>query len=408
MKLLAVGLDFRSGDLDLRVKMLNLKKENLRLLYSEASELLFLGTCNRVELYCCGNLTAEEVLGRWARVCGIESELLPRFFVYEDLEVLKHLFRVTSSLESMVVGESQILGQVKQSYEEAARMGTVGAGLHKIFQRALRIAKKVRTETDVGRFPVSIPSIAVRLAEKVVGVMTSRRVFIAGLGEMGRLAAEYFASIGPCEILLYNRTQAVADEMMKKLRKEGVAVRVVDQIADGMKDSDVLVSAIDGIKIDRSVLDTFIKASGPRFVLDLSVPPSVDVVRSDNIFYYTVDDLQKMAAENSQLRTQELAKANEMITTEAERIWRELRSHNLKQAVADLEKKVSELRSEELNQLKIRLKDISEEDWAQIVKTSERLTSRVLKDPLMQMRLDLESSESAEPLIHFFRNLFKI
>ena len=201
LKLSAVSIDFKSGDLDLRVKALELKKSNLKELFSASSEIIFLGTCNRVEIYSFGNVTSQDLLLKWIEACKLTEDESKQFRLFQGTEVVEHLFRVAASLESMVVGEAQILGQVKSCYEEASRMGTVGPVLHKLFQRTLRIAKRIRSETDVGRFPVSVPSIAVRLAEKVVGTMTDRVVLVVGLGEMGRLAAEYFSSTQPRELL---------------------------------------------------------------------------------------------------------------------------------------------------------------------------------------------------------------
>ena len=170
-------------------------------------------TCNRVELYGVGNEPPEKVLNQWGKLLDLKEHEKQQFYIYESLEALDHLFRVTASLESMVIGETQITGQVKRAYEKSVQSGLVGPILHKCFQQAFKVAKRVRRETEVGRLAVSIPSIGVKLAEKVLGNLSNKTIAVLGLGEIGRNAAEHFATVQPQKLILYNRTRKVAEEV---------------------------------------------------------------------------------------------------------------------------------------------------------------------------------------------------
>lgn len=408
MNLHCIGLDFKSADLETRVAAIKLTDDLIRNGLGDFREYLFLKTCNRVELYIVADGSPLDWRDRWVTLAGLSEDAHSHFWTLSGVEVIRHLFRVASSLESMVVGETQILGQVKSAYDKAVQQNSIGPVLHRIFQKSFKIAKKVRSETEVGRFPVSIPSIAVKLAETVIGQLGERCVGIVGLGEMGRLAADYFCSVQPKKILLYNRTTAISEDIHNKLRVQYDDVEIVDSLESLLKNADIICSAVDAPLIKSQELHLLCEDGREKFVIDLSVPPSVERLEKSGLFIFGVDDLQTISQENSKLRIQEVMKAEELVNSEVGNTWRTLRGLDFRETLKDLENKMSQLRLDELRHLKLKLKDMREDHWSEIEKMTERLTSRMIQDPIRQVRLDLESESESDGLIHFFRNLFKI
>ncbi|MDB5039184.1 MAG: glutamyl-tRNA reductase [Bacteriovoracaceae bacterium] len=412
MKLFTVGLDFKTASLELRAKAFSKDAEFAEILAPDCREKIILSTCNRSEIF--GIASAENadlpeaIIDQWLQTSKLQKEERSAFRIYRDQECLSHLFRITAGMESMVVGETQIHGQVKRAYDDGIRLGNVGPQFHKIFQSAFKVAKKIRARTEVGRLAVSIPSIGVKLAEKVLGNLSSKVVGIIGLGEIGTIAAEYFGSIQPKKLFLYNRTKAVAEALHSRLEKEGVHSEVVDSPDSILKEADVIISAVDVLLVKSEDLLKRDREGLPLFVLDLSVPPSVERGTFENIFLYGIDDLQKVARENTSLREQEVTKAEEIIQAEAEKCWHGLRTSSISETFESLAQKVEKLTTEELRELRARLPSISEKEWAEIEKMAFRLTSKVVQDPMMELKSQIQVSGESESLIQFFRNIFRI
>jgi len=403
MKVWALGLDFRSAPLELRAKAAS--SDPLKLV-PHSSELIFVSTCNRVEIYAVSEVDAILVKKAWASDCGFNAKLENPIQVFEEADMVQHLFRVTASMDSMVVGETQITSQIKRAYEDAVSSNHVGPIFHRCFQRAFQVAKKVRQRTEVGRLAVSIPSIGVKLAEKVLGSLQTKSVGILGLGEIGRVAAEHFASIRPKKIFLFNRTRSVADEMAHHF---DIETQVCDRAEEVLHQSDVIVSAADAVLVKKEDLRELDQRGNPVFVLDLSVPRSVEVLSDlERTFTFGIDDLQKIAEENQSLRSQELYKAEQIIEEEVKSCWIELSPASISQTFGRLTSKMEKMTMEELSTLRARLGSVSEKDWAQIEKMAYRLTSKVLQDPMKELRLQVERNAESESLLQFFRNIFKI
>jgi len=405
----AIGLDFKSAPLEARVQAGLRDKKRLQELISPFDESLCLFTCNRVELYGYGKIVQEDFVAQWVQLAQMNGESAQYFQVHQGRDALKHLFRVTSSLESMVVVESQIGGQVKRAYQDAVDLERAGPVLHRFFQFAFRVAKKIRSETEVGQFAVSIPSVGVKMAEKVIGKLSHKVVGVIGLGEIGRVAAEHFGSVGPKKLLLYNRTLSVSEEFKSKMDREKVSCEIFNDFESVLTRSDVIISAINVPLIKKQHLkDLADKSLSPRFILDLGVPPSVEKFDSDQIYLYFVDDLKRIAEENSLLREQELKKAEDLVFEEVEKCWKTLDAGSANQTFERLSQKVKALRLSELKQLRQRLAQVSEQDWKEIEKMSERLSSKILQDPIVELKSRLEREEERETWLQFFKNIFRV
>lgn len=403
-----IGLDFRTASLDLRVKAGAVAESLIHRFVAAGEEALAINTCNRVEICVLSSRFAEDLLNEWLQMAGLGKSESSKFQTRQNQEALRHLFRVASSLESMVVGEAQIVGQVKNAYQLAQARGWPGPILHRCFQSAFKVAKKVRSDTEVGQFAVSVPSIGVKLAEKIFGNLSEKTVGVLGLGEIGRIAAEHFGSVIPRKLLLYNRTQEVASSYAEKLGHREVDVVVQDSVEPILKEADVVVSAVSAPLLGEKQLAQMAEQGRRILILDLGVPPSVSDSYAADIYLYRVDDLEEIARENSRLRLQELERAEILIEKEVEQCWKSLETLSLSETFERLSAKVKDLQEKELEALKNRLSNISEEDWREIEKMSRRLSSKILQDPIVELKSRLENTEEKETWLHFFRNIFRI
>jgi glutamyl-tRNA reductase len=408
VSLWALVLDFKKAPLELRAKALRKEKEFASQISEGAIEKVFLSTCNRVELYAVSDSPPSVSLAKWQNICGLSDVEIKLFQIFQGQDALRHLFRVAASMESMVIGESQIGGQVKAAYEEAREAETIGPLFHRCFQRAFKVAKRVRSQTEVGRLAVSIPSIGVKLAERVLGNLSQKVVGIIGLGEMGKLSAEHFGSVQPKKILLHNRTFSVAEKLAHDLQAENINAVATEQLSNLLSEADVIVSAVDGVILKQKELKELDSRRDPLFVLDLSVPPSLEPFSFENVFFYSIDDLQKIAKENTQLREQEMQKAESIIESEATQCFERLHRASVSKTLEHLSAKADRLTQGELDHLKSKLGHLSDSDWAEIEKMAHRLSHKVLHDPIVELRSLLDSSEESETVITYFRNLFRL
>lgn len=408
MNFWSIGLDHKTASLDDRVKASLNQAGFLDELLNGLDESVCISTCNRVEIYAISEESPDSVLIKWLEKSGLPIEKKEVFRLYLGREALNHLFRVTASLESMVLGESQISGQVKKAYQEAVDGQRVGKNLHPFFQAAFKTAKKIRSETEVGQFSVSMPSVGVKLAERIMGNLNHHKVGVIGLGEIGRVAAEHFGSVGPKKLFLFNRNRKLAEEFDEKMKAEGIASEVLDSVSAILEKSDVIVSAVNVEIIERSHLESLKEEMGSKFILDLSVPRSVAPYEADHLYIYEVDDLKKIAEENTQLRQQELERADQIVFEEVNKSWRQIEAISVAETFESLKAKVEDLQSKELKLLRQRLPDLSQKDWQEIEKMTSRLGSKILQDPIVELKSRMEQAEERETWLQFFRNIFRI
>jgi glutamyl-tRNA reductase len=321
-------------------------------------EAMMVSTCNRLEIFSVADSRA--VADDLLRELGPAAA--PHAVVRAEDEALSHLFRVAASLDSMVVGEAQILGQLKEAHQVAHQSGAAGPRLQRLMARALSAAKRVRTETQVARGAVSVASVAVRLARKVLGDLTGRAVLLIGAGEMAQLAARELHSSGAGELLVANRNAARAEELAREV--VGVAVNLAELPAL-LERADVVLCSTGAREpiVTREMMARALKARRyrPAFLIDLALPRNVEpsVNELENVYVYDMDDLERVAAQNRELREQEVVRAEEIVREElhalqkAERerslvpVLARLRVHAQAVASAELEKTLSQLALDE-------------------------------------------------------------
>jgi glutamyl-tRNA reductase len=318
-------------------------------------EVLLVSTCNRLEIFAAASSpqSAEHIL----RALGPDAEpLAARRF---DDDAVRHLFRVAASLDSMVPGEAQILGQVKDAALQAHQAGVLGPELRKAVDHAVRAAKRVRTETEIGRGAVSLSSVAVDLARKLLGNMEGRCVLLLGAGEMAHLAARELRAQGAKEVLVANRSTARGEELAREVDAVPVSLATLPAL---LERADVVICSTGSPEhvITRSLVDAAVKARRyrPLFLVDLSLPRNVEpsVNQAANVYLYDLDDLERIAAQNRDLRDRQIDRAEELIEEEmsafrarahertAVPVLGKLRAHAHAVACAEVEKTLAGLR----------------------------------------------------------------
>jgi glutamyl-tRNA reductase len=364
------------------------------------SEVMILSTCNRVEILTMAEPEAD-VAGFLHRHFRIEPSVLdPHLYEYRDGDAVRHLFRVAASLDSMVVGEPQILGQVKEAYTVARQAGTVSTHLEPLLQSAFAAAKKVRTETEIGTSTVSIASVAVDLAQKIFGSLQGKTVFLIGAGKMSELAARHLIRQGAGTILVTNRTETRAREMAGRFEdavgKASLQVVAWEQMKQVAAQADIVITSTGaaahggGPIFKRQDGQAFLqkRKNRPMFFIDIAVPRDVDAEmnRLEGIFLYDIDDLQTVAASHLAERTREASEAEAVIADEVARYQRRLKTVVAAPAIVSLQIKAEEMRQAELRRVQARLGGLTAEQRAAVEALSRGLVNKMLHGPMQALK----------------------
>jgi len=283
------------------------------------TEALLLTTCNRVEVYAVSDkrVSTDEITScLMAKTNRNAHNYAPPFYRYEDSKCVQHLFRVASGLDSMVVGESEILGQAKKAYESARTSGAVGPYLHRLFQRAFRVAKQVRTHTDIARGAVSVGSVAVELAQRIFGKLSECKVLVLGAGETSERTARALVSRGVTDLRVSNRSLDRARELAQMVGGQTVCF---DDWAAQCREIDILLTSTSSetLLLTHDILAPMLRErlDRPLFIIDIAVPRDVDpgVNEMDGVYLYDIDSIRSVAEQSLALRRQQVAAAEAII-----------------------------------------------------------------------------------------------
>jgi len=416
-ELVLVGLSHHTAPLELREKLAvdgDARTELLKTWSQHAAgEGVVISTCNRVELYATTDDAA--IAERQARAL-LESKLTEEerarlgdaLYVRDGEAAVRHLFRVAASLDSMVVGEPQILGQVKEAYDAARAAGTLGSLLGRCFSRSFSVAKRVRTETGIAEGTVSVSSIASQLAKKIFGELAGRRVLLLGAGEMGEAAARSLANTGAV-LRVVNRSPEKARRVAAEC---GGEPRGYEQLASEMVHADVVISSTSS---DRYVLTTKLmkdvlrgRRFRPIFLIDIAVPRDVDprVGDMESVFLFDVDDLQEVAQENLTQRRQAAMTAERIVDIEVAEIeaWR--RTLDLTPTIVALRERFAEVVNGEIER-SIKKLDLDVKGRKSLERMGDAMVKKLLHPPLATLKKSAGSPENAT-LIAATRSLFDL
>ncbi|MGC1463536.1 MAG: glutamyl-tRNA reductase [Terracidiphilus sp.] len=408
MTLVLIGVNHKTAPIALRERIAISREdlpETTRALADVpgVSECMIVSTCNRVELLAAVDSPSTDLTAFLHSHFGVDhAELAPHIYDYREQEAVRHLFRMAASLDSMVVGEPQILGQVKEAFAVAKAAGTVGGQLEHLLQGAFAAAKKARSETGIGSNSVSIASVAVDMARKIFGSLQGRTVFLVGAGKMSELAARHLVQQGAGAILVTNRTHERARRMAEEFQGSLVP-RVVpfESVYEAASEADIVISSTGAPHhiFRREHGQAFLqrRRNRPMFFIDIAVPRDVDPAMNklDGIFVYDIDDLQQVAAAHMEERNREASDAETLIAGEVERFHQRQRTVNLAPAIVALQRKAEEIRQGELNRIQARLGTLTAEQAAAVEALTRGLVNKFLHPPLQAIKQAAREGDSA-------------
>jgi glutamyl-tRNA reductase len=407
MSLLMVGLSHKTAPLELR-EALALDEARSRQAYEDLKssghfrDLVLLSTCNRVEVYAWSAQPeeAQKTLKHWME--GLDSarasQVRKSLQVSEDDEALWHLLQVAASLDSMVLGESQILGQVKQAYQQAVDEDAVGSFFHGLFQKVFAAAKEVRSSTELGRHPASVPSIAVSLAERIFGELSAKSALVVGAGEMAELTADYLKSSGVEKITFCNRSLSKAKDLAKHFSGEALPL---ERLEEALASADVAVFSTSAQEplLDASMAEAVSKRrhGKAQLYLDLGVPRNIDpaVKKLEPAYLYNMDDLSQMSEEHREKRLDASREARSMLRRRYYEIREWIGAARLNPTLASLTKKMEALRQAEWEKQSPKLKHLKPEDLERVEYLTQALVKKILNTPLGRLKESLKTGRVA-------------
>ncbi len=372
MEVFVVGINHRSGPVETREKVALAPEEaeELKGLISfSIRELAFISTCNRVEFYFWGE---EEGVDEVRTFLEARKGLSPQefescFYVLKGAEAVRHIFRVASSLDSMVLGEPQIVGQFKDAFEVSSKAGLTGPILNNLLSKALTTSKKVRSRTGIGESAVSVSYAAVELASKIFGELATCTACLIGAGEMAELAARHLKEAGVKKMLVVNRTLSRAEELAQELEATPMGF---DKLHEALIQSDIVITSTaspEPILTKEQMKDIMKRRKmRPIFLIDIAVPRDVEaeVETIDNVYLYNIDDLEAVVEENRRKRQKEAVKAEAIVAEQVEKFMEWLRSQEIVPVIVELRNRIEEIRKKELEKTLARLKLSPKEEKA--------------------------------------------
>ena len=409
MELVVAGMNHRTAPLDTRERLSCVQGEERAAVKavveaSGAAECVVVSTCNRFEAYVAvpdPAAASDKLVAYIARLAGLDgAAAAQQIYVRRGGDAIRHLFRVASSLDSMVVGEPQILGQVKEAYTRASECGTNGKVVDRAFHAAFRAAKRVRTETAIAENPVSVSHVAVDLATSIFSSLKDRRVLVIGTGKMGELAAARFVKVGGMQLTVTNRTAVKAQEMAARLGAEAAPYESLDQL---LTDADVVISSTAAKEhvITARMLEGVIKRRHyrPLFLIDIAVPRDIEPSAGQiaNVYLYDVDDLQKVADENLGARGAELARCDAIIGEELGAYVRKVQEVEVAPLIVALREKMAGIAAGEFERAAAGLDPADTKAREALKALANGIVNKLLHRPTVALKEEYGAGNGAGP-----------
>jgi len=419
MNIVVVGLSHHTAPLEIREKLAfdaNGIERPLRELVAipDVEEGLIVSTCNRVEVYA----VARDIAAGIARIkrfladfhCIPYDDVEPHLYGYHGENAVRHVFRVAASLDSMVVGEPQILGQIKAAYGYAAEYGTSGLILNRFLHKAFSVAKRIRTETRIASSAVSVAFAAVELARKIFDDLSDKTVMLIGAGEMGELAARHFLNAGVRGVMVTNRTFERGERLAAEF--DGRAIRFED-LFDHLHKADIILSTTGAphhIIVPWDLEEVIRRRKRrPMFFIDIAVPRDIDpaVNELENVYLYNTDDLQGVVESNLEQRRREAAKAEEIVTAEVGHFQGWLSSLQVVPIVVALRSRFEEIRRAELAKTLAAWKDLPPDGEKRLEALTSAITAKLLHTPTSVLKRT-DQGNRTDRYLDALRNLFDL
>lgn len=414
MTLLVLGINHTTAPVAVREKVAFAPDQTglaLRRLCDETGveEAVILSTCNRTEMYLAGGVDSEAVLAWLARYHALPTgELDQCHYYHNDDDAIRHLMRVASGLDSLILGEPQILGQIKSAFATAEAHGTVSGKLHTAFQQVFATAKRVRTETAIGQNPVSVAYAAVALAQRIFADLSTSKALLIGAGKTVELVARHLREKGIRQIVIANRTLARAQEITAQVGGEAI---LLSDIPDRLHEADIVISSTASQLpiLGKGAVEQAIKRRKhkPVFMVDIAVPRDIEpqVAELDDVYLYTVDDLAEVIDQGRRSREEAAEEASRLIDEAVEDYRRELRAEDAVSTIRHYRHKAEQLRDEEVEKA-MRLLRRGDNPEVVLQELARNITNKLLHNPTVQLRK--AGSEGRSDVIDFAQKLFEL
>ncbi|PYN76019.1 MAG: glutamyl-tRNA reductase [Candidatus Rokuibacteriota bacterium] len=406
MPLFVAGLSHRNAPVELR-EQLAVDEDKLRELLRDIAgmgilrEALILSTCNRVEVYAVADVPGEARTATFRQLCrhrGVEPASVEAvLYTHAEGDAVRHAFRVASSLDSMMIGEPQILGQVKDAFALAQSCEAIGPALHSLFSQAFAVAKKVRTETEIARHAVSVSFAAVELAKKIFAGLDGKAVLLVGAGKMSELAARHLVEQGAFPLYVANRTWARAQELARALAGTPVPF---EALPTALATVDIVIASTGApepvIRLGTVQRIVSARRGRPLFFIDIAVPRNVEsaVGTLDGVYCYDIDDLKQVVDANIRERVREAHRAEALVEREVAKFLAKLGDVEVIPTIVSLRERLEAIRAGEVKRTLTRLPDVTPATREAIEALSTAIVNKILHAPITKLR---ESSRAGSP-----------
>ncbi|MFQ5645942.1 MAG: glutamyl-tRNA reductase [bacterium] len=410
MEIVILGVSHHTAPIEIREKLafpvdrIDAALKELERL-KEVSECMILSTCNRVEITAAVEQAESGILALKRFIYGfhkLEFDLFQtEMYAYEGENALTHIFRVASSLDSMVIGEPQILGQVKDAFGQAQSVKTLGGFLHTVMHKVFNVAKKVRHETAIAQNAVSISFVAVELAKKIFGEMGNKKVLVIGAGEMSELVLQHLVSAGVRHVFVSNRTLEKGRELAGRF--EGSLIPY-PELFDHLEKFDIIISSTGSpdYVLHKSNLKMAINARHhrPIFLIDIAVPRDLDpdIDELEGVYLYDIDDLQTVVDSNLKERQKESLLAEKIIEGEVRQFIKRLYTMEISPTIIALRERVERIRRQEVDRALSKLSNLSPGEHELVDKLTSSITNKILHDPVSIIKKLSSSHETFTPV----------
>ncbi|MBU0484250.1 MAG: glutamyl-tRNA reductase [Proteobacteria bacterium] len=414
--IIALGVNHKTAPVAIREKLAFSGdcQEPLRIVrgIEGCEECCILSTCNRVEIIFVSNqpeVTSREVRKFLFSKSNLTEEETKKYsYLHYGRDAIIHLFRVASSLDSMIVGEPQILGQLKQAFRDATEEKCTGLVLNRFIQKAFSVAKRIRTETNIGGSAVSISYAAVQLAKKIFGDLSDKKVLLIGAGEMAELAAEHLINQGIKEVVVANRTLERAVKLARRFNGSAVSL---EELIPQLETVDILISSTGAtdLVLRRDDVKPIMRQrmNRPLFLIDIAVPRDLDPELNDldNIYLYDIDDLKNVVDINKEARDKEAACGERIVGEETLKFQQWLAGMEISPTISQVRKRADDIIQLELTRTFGQLKELSPKDKKSIEKLATSISNKLLHNPIIFLK-SITSGDDVELNIDMFRQIF--
>ncbi|MBO1514737.1 glutamyl-tRNA reductase [Metabacillus bambusae] len=419
MHILVVGLNYKTAPVEIRERLTfqpNELSDAMKQLKDQKSilENVIVSTCNRTEIYAVvdqlhtGRYYIKAFLADWF---GIDKdEITPYLTIFEQDGALEHLYKVACGLDSMILGETQILGQVRSSFLLAQENDSIGTIFNQLFKQVITLAKRSHSETDIGANAVSVSYAAVELAKKIFGDLKTKHVLILGAGKMGELAVQNLHGNGVGKVTVMNRTLQKAEELANRFNGKA---KGINELQCGLVEADILISST-GAKdfvISKEMMSQVekLRKGRPLFMVDIAVPRDLDpkLAELDGVFLYDIDDLQGIVEANLQERKVAAEKIELMIEAEIVQFKQWINTLGVVPVISALRQKALTIQAETMQSIERKMPDLTDRERKVLSKHTKSIINQLLRDPIVKVK-ELSTDANAQESLELFMKIFNI